>query len=200
MKTKLIIAFSAITLLQGCLAAAAITGAEGVKTMAQERSVGDRIDDNGIALRINDKFIQKDIDNLFTDISTAIFEGRVMLTGGVKKPEYKAKAEQLVWEVNGVVEVINEVQVSQTDLIDYSKDIYLANAVRGKALLTKGIKSSNFQITSVNSIIYLLGVAQNQQESANVIEIARRIKGVQKVVSHVILTDDPRRIKWANQK
>src|SRR5690606_28702309 len=152
------------------------------------------------ALRINDKFIQKDIDNLYTDISTTIFEGRVMLTGGVKKPEYKDRAVQLVWEVNGVVEVIDEIQVSQNDLVDYSKDVYLANAVRGKVLLTKGIKSSNFQITSVNGIIYILGVAQNQQESANVIEIARRIKGVQTVVSHVILTDDPRRVKWANQR
>ena len=197
---KFIILLGATTILQGCLAAAVVTGAEGVKTMAQERSVGDRIDDNGIALRINDAFLQKDIDDLFTDISTTIFEGRVLLTGGVKKPEYSGKAEQLVWSINGVVEVINEIQISQNDFVDYSKDVYLANAVRGKLLLTKGIKSSNYQTTVVNGIVYMLGVAQDQKELSNSIEVARRIKGVQKVISHVILTSDPRRIKWANQK
>ena len=192
---KLIFLLGATTILQSCVVAGVVAGAEGVKTMAQERSVGDRIDDNGIALRINDAFVQSNFADLYADISTTIFEGRVLLTGGVKSEEYRAKAEQLAWGVNGVAEVINEIQVNQADLADYSKDVYLANAVRSKLLFTKGIKSSNFASTSVNAIVYILGVAQNEQERSNVIEIARRVKGVKQVVSHVILTNDPRRTK-----
>jgi osmotically-inducible protein OsmY len=197
-KTTLIISFGALTILQGCIAAAVVGGAEAARTVAQERSVGDRIDDNGIALRINDAFLQKDVDNLYTDISTTIFEGRVMLTGSVATEELRGKAEQLVWPIPGVVEVINEVQVAPNSLAGYSKDVYLANAVRSKLLLTKRIKSSNFATSAVNGEIYILGVAQNEEERSNVVEVARRINGVKKVVSHIITVDDERRAKWAD--
>lgn len=195
--TTTILALGTLTILQGCLGAAIVTGAEAAKTIAQERSVGDRIDDNGIALRINDAFLQKDVDNLFADISTTIFEGRVMLTGSVKDEQHRTQAESLVWPIPGVVEVINEVQVAPNSFADYSKDVYLANAVRSKLLLTKRIKSSNFATSSVNGIVYIMGVAQDQQERANVVEVARRINGVKEVISHIILVDDERRAKWA---
>lgn len=184
--------------LQGCFAAAAVTAAEAGKTIAQKRSMGSRIDDNGIALKVNDAFLQADVENLFSDISTTIFEGRVLLTGAVKKPEYAERAENLVWNVKGVVEVINEVQVTQADFVDYSKDVYLANAVRGKLLLTKGIASSNFMTSCVNGKIYLMGVAKDETERQNAVEVARRVQGVVEVISHVILANDPRRQKWAD--
>lgn len=192
-----ILALGAFTILQGCGAAAVVTGVEAVKTIAQERSVGERIDDNGIALRINDAFIQQDVDNLFAEISTTIFEGRVMLTGSVGTEELKSKAEELVWPIKGVVEVINELQVGENSITDFGKDVYYANAVRSKLLLTKRISSSNFATSSVNGIIYIMGVAQDQEERANVIEVARRINGVKQVVSHIILVDDERRAKWS---
>lgn len=192
-----IFALATMTALQGCGALAIATGVEAAKTIAQERSVGDRIDDNGIALRINDAFIQKDVDNLFAEISTTIFEGRVMLTGSVASEEYKGKAEELVWPIPGVVEVINELQVAENSIADYGTDVYLANAVRSKLLLTKRIRSSNFATSSVNSVVYIMGVAQDQEERGNVIEVARRVNGVGKVVSHIILVNDERRAKWA---
>lgn len=187
------------TMLQACVAGAIFTSAEAAKTVAQQRSVGSRIDDNGIALRINDAFIQNDIDNLFADVSTTIFEGRVMLTGTVKELRHKERAGELAWAVPGIVEVINEIEVTQIDLVDYSKDVWLANAVRSKLLLTKGIASSNYAISCVNRTVYLLGVARDETELQNAIEVARRIKGVKQVVSNVIMQDDPRRNQWAKR-
>ncbi len=193
-----ILALGALATLQACGAAAVLTGVEAVKTIAQERSVGDRIDDNGIVLRINDAFLQKDVENLFGDVSTTIFEGRVMLTGTVDSEDFRSQAEELVWPIPGVGEVINELQVADSGFLEFGEDVYLANAVRSKLLLTKKIRSSNFATSAVNSTIYIMGVAQDQEERGNVIEIARRINGVKEVVSHIILVNDQRRAKWAD--
>jgi osmotically-inducible protein OsmY len=43
------------------------------------------------------------------------------------------------------------------------------------------------------SVVYLLGVAQDQNELNRAIKAAGSIKGVRKIVNHVIMKNDPRR-------
>lgn len=193
MKKYFFLAIACLSL-NACLAGVAVTGAEAAKTIAQERSVGNRIDDNGIILRINDKFAQKDFDNIYTGVTTRIFEGRVMLTGAVTKTEYRDEAEKLTWQVGGIKEVINEIQVAPNGPLDYSNDLYLQKAVKAKLLITKTIPSANYEIDVVNSVVYILGIAKTDLERRQVIEIARRVGGVKEVVSHIILGNDPRRV------
>lgn len=195
-----ILAFSVISLsLTGCFFGAAVSVAESAKTMSQERTVGGRIDDNAIALKINDRFAQRDFDNIFTNVSTRIVEGRVMLTGAVKSESEKQQAEDLTWQVSGVKEVINEIQVATNNLESYSTDVWLSKTVRTKLIITKTIHSTNFEVDAVNGTVYILGIAQNETERRNVAEIARRVKGVREVASHVILKDDPRRGVYAGR-
>ena len=184
--------------LTGCAAGAIFAGVEAAKTIAQERSAGSRVDDNGIALRVNDAFIQKNVDDLYAGVATTILEGRVMLTGTVADPQLRTDAEDMVWQIPGVKEVINEVQVTDTNSFqDYSNDVWVANNVRGKLLFTKGIASSNYFVETVNGKVYMMGIAKDENELRNAIEVARRVSGVQEVISHVIMKDDPRRAEWA---
>ena len=185
--------------LSSCLAAAGMAGIEGATTIAQERSAGARIDDNAIALKINKKFLEKD-ENLFAAVSTEITEGRVLLTGRVKDPTTKKDAEELVWQVSGVREVINEITITnQQSFRNYMSDAWITQQIKARMLFTEGIKSANFGVQTVNNVVYLMGIAQNEKEMKVAIEIARRTKNVQKVVSHVILKDDPRRQNVASQ-
>lgn len=184
--------------LQSCAAGYIITGVEAAKTIAQERSAGSRLDDNGIAIRINDAFIQKDIDDLYAGVDTTIFEGRVMLTGTVNNPEHKQVATDLVWGIPGVTEVINEVQVvDENSIVDYANDAWISKYVKGKLILTKGIASSNYQVEAVNGTVYMMGIARHDEELRAAVEVARRVSGVKQVVSHVIMKDDPRREEWS---
>ena len=186
--------------LNGCAVAAVVTGAEAAKTIAQERSVGSRVDDNAISVQINDKFIQKNFEGLFTDVSTEITEGRVLLTGSVKKAEYRYEAEKLTWEVPGVKEVINELQVTDgSTFTGYMTDAWLSRAVKTRLIFTKGISSSNYNVESVNGTVYLMGIAQNERELQSAIDVARTVKGTKEVVSHVLLKDDPRRGVWKEE-
>ncbi len=190
---KFFILSATTILLSGCIPAAIFVGAEGVSTATQERTAGERIDDNGIAISINAKLAAKDKD-LFASVSTDVREGRVLLTGKVKDPVTKKDAEDIAWRTQGVREVINELKVSNEESFsNYVSDSWISNQIRARMLVTKGIKNTNYGVQTVDRVVYLMGIAQNEQESKVAIEIARRTPNVQRVISHVILKDDPRR-------
>jgi osmotically-inducible protein OsmY len=186
--------------LNACVAAAVVTGTQAAKTLAEERSAGARVDDNTIDIEIKNKFVQKDFEGLFGAVSTDINEGRVLMTGKVKDEITKKDASRLVWEVNGVKEVINELQTDDKgSFSSYMEDAWIANQVRTRMIFTKKFRDINYDISVVNKTVYIMGIAQNQEELDAATEIARRTKGVTKVVSYAILKDDPRRGIWAEK-
>jgi len=184
--------FSALPL-SGCgtfLFAAA--PAAGVAAM-QERSVGDAVDDFTIRAQLNQLFFEDNFD-LFQSVSFNVIEGRVLLKGSVKKQESRIRALELVWQASGVREVINEVQVTnQGGIVNYARDTWISTQLTAKILFDVDIFAINYNMETINGVIYVVGIAQDQAELDRVVAHARRIKYVKKVVSHVVMKDDPRR-------
>lgn len=197
MSTKIIssaLLLSIIAMTPSCVPIAAVSSTVVGTTIAQERTVGNRLDDNIIKLKIQELFIQADTPNMYESIDVNVHEGRVLLTGSVKDASNQSDAAKLAWKVRSVNEVINEIQVNDKDpLRDTSKDIYLANAVRSKLLMEDDLRSVNYIVETNMSIVYLLGIAQDQDELNKAIQVAGSVKGVRKIVNHVILKNDPRR-------
>jgi len=111
------------------------------------------------------------------------------------KREDSKEASDITWKTAGVKEVINEINVGKRDLKDYAKELFIANTIRSKILVDQNIRSSNYKVDVMGNTVYLLGVAQNQDELTKVIDISRSVKGVGQVVNHVVLKDDFRRKK-----
>lgn len=188
-----------LLLLVGALSLSACAGVVvgGAATVGvaavQERSVGDAVDDASIEFRVKDKFLEQS-DKLFTRVSVDSVEGRVLLSGTVESPDDRVDVARMTWQVEGVKEVFNEVEVrDRGGLIDYFKDVRIANELRLKMLTDKEISALNYSVETVNGVIYLMGIAQNQPELERVTGHASNIKGVERVVSFVVLKDDPRR-------
>lgn len=194
MKKIAALAMPVLLLAQGCAPVVAGTVATAGTTVAQERTVGHAVDDATINARINSRFVQKDLENLYGNVDVDVTEGRVMLTGAVRNPDTRKEAERISWEVPGVVEVINEIQVTNHQSFQsYAQDSWITTQVKSKLLFTKNIRSVNYGVDTINGVVYLMGIAQNAKELEWVTSIASRVKGVKKVVSHVWLKDDPRR-------
>lgn len=105
-------------------------------------------------------------------------------------------AVKITWQVEGVREVINELRVApDAEFTDTVRDSWITAKLRTRITLDKKIDAINYSIETVDKVIYLLGVAQNQEELDRVIRTARDIEYVEKIVSHVLLKDDPRRKK-----
>ena len=185
---------AAMFLLSGCagviLGGAATTGV----AVAQERTVGAAVDDAAIRFRVKDKLVDKS-GALFQNVAVESVEGRVLLTGVVATPEDRLEVARIAWQINGVREVFNELQVTDRGGIgNYLADARIATQLRFKLMRDGDISSINYTIETINKIVYLIGIAQSQQELERVTGHARTISGVSQVVSYVILKDDDRRL------
>jgi len=143
---------------------------------------------------LNQLFFEDNVD-LLQSVSFNVIEGRVLLKGAVKKQEFRIRAIELAWQASGVREVINEIQVTdQGGIVNYARDTWISTQLKAEILFDKSIYAINYNVETINGTVYVVGIAQDPAELDKVIEHARRIKNVKKVVSHVIMKDDPRRI------
>lgn len=168
-------------------------GATAGVAVAQERGPGAAIDDNVIAAQINDKWLAHDWQ-IFRDVSTSVSEGRVMLTGKVARPEDELEAVRLTWEVDGVRQVYDEIQVGeQTGAFQYARDVWISTQMRADMTFDSEIKSINYNVVTVDGVVHLFGIGQTQKEIERVERYARNVPYVRGVVTHVVLKDDPAR-------
>ena len=188
-RAALIALLPAVALLQGCVLFAAGAGGGAAYTAAQERSMGDAVDDTTITTKINSQFVQA---GMFRNVSVDVVEGRALLTGIVEGPEEKERATQIARSTTGVREVINEVQIGGGGMMRSTSDAWMTSKLRAQLIADRDVSSINYELNTVNGVIYLFGIAQNQQELVRVLNHARSVSGAKHVVSHVTVKDTTR--------
>lgn len=192
-KLYLTLSLIALALVQSSCAPIVLGGAAKAGSMvAEERSVGDTIDDTGIWTNIKSLYLQKSVDNIFSAVNVEVKQGRVLLTGRVNNPEDRVEAVRLAWQPDGVKEVINEIQITDKSGIgDVANDFWINTQVNAKLLVEKNVRSINYSVDTINGIVYLMGVAQNDWEMHQAALVASRVKGVKRVISHVRVKENP---------
>ena len=179
---------SSLLMLSGCafpLGMAAGAAATAGVAASKEGGLKSAVSDTSIRAQINDKWFKRDLD-MFSKLSLTVENGRVLITGVVQRPEERVEAVRLAWEVKGVKQLINEIQIGEPKSFGtYATDTWISGQLRTRLVLDPDIQSINYTIDTVKGIVYLMGVAQNQDELDRVVRVARRIQGVKQVVSYV---------------
>lgn len=183
--------------LAGCVETA-IGGAAVVGDAAmQDRGIKGAVNDTDIRAQINHYWLHKD-HKMWMALNLQVYEGRVLVSGVVPTADERADAITLAWKASGVRDVYDEVEVANGGgFIDYARDTKIQTELNAQILFAKGVESVNYSVVVVNGVVYLLGVAQDQAELDRVLNIARNAADVKKVVSHVLLKNDPNRFKSA---
>ena len=178
--------------LSGCAGAVVGVGTAAVAASTTEKGFSTSVSDGVIFAKLKDRFIQVNA-SLLTSIDVTVNDGAVLFTGKVKTPEDKIEATKLAWEIKGVREVVNELQVIDNSSIkDIAKDLAATATLRGKMIADEDISSLNFSIDVVNGIVYLSGVASTPQEMNKVVSHAENLRFAQEVVNYIILVKDQR--------
>mgnify|MGYP003950836445 CR=1 FL=1 len=165
-------------------------GATGMVVAEGDRSFGTVVDDATIKINVAAKFINSD-DNLFVDVSTSVLEGRVLLTGLVDNQEIRIDAVRRVWEVEGVNEVINEIQIgNRASLKEYAQDIWITAQVRGLAAKTVGLRSVAYNFETIQGRVYIVGITSRPEQLEEIIDIAKTVKGVTEIINYVIVVKE----------
>ena len=191
MKNNILILLALISSLHifGCSPASILAsgGATGMVVAEGDRSLGTVVDDATIKIKIAERFINSD-DNIFVDVSTNILDGRVLLTGLVDNQEIRIDAVRKVWEVEGVNEVINEIQIGNREsLREYAQDVWITTQVRGLAAKTIGLRSVAYNFETIKGKVYIMGMTSKPQQLEDLILVVKSIKGVNEIVNYVIL-------------
>lgn len=180
------LAIAVPVLISGCSLPVVLAGAgaAGAVVVAEEREVRDVIDDNGIRLAINKAWLETDT-TIFTNLSTKVTEGRVLITGVVSDPQDRLDAIRIAWQVDGVREVINEIEVDKPlGFSGYARDSAITGQIESRLLFDSSIKSINYSILTENRVVYVMGIAQDEAERSRVIDHARQIPYVRRVVDY----------------
>ena len=179
---KTLVLASVIGSLGGC--AALVVGgvmAGTVMVATDRRTSGAQLNDEGIevrsANRLKEKFGERG------NFSVTSYNGRVLLTGEVAGNSDKLAAEQLVFQVENVKAVVNELTIatSTSTLKERSNDALITSLVKSSLFEAKELPSSAFKVVTERGVVYLMGRV-TQREADRGTEIARGVSGVVKVV------------------
>ena len=165
----------------------ATSGGTAMVVAEGDRSIGTVVDDATIKVNIAAKFINAG-NNLFVDINTTVLEGRILLTGLVDNQEIRIDAVRLVWEVEGVKEVINEIEIgNRSSIKDYANDIWINTQAKGVAAKTIGLRSVAYNFETINGKVYIAGISSKPDQVEDLVEALKTIKGVKEIVNYVII-------------
>lgn len=184
---------AASTALSGCVGMVIGAGATAGVAASEERGIEGAAEDTKIRAEINEAWFRKNVD-MFSKVTLAISEGRVLLTGTVPSEQIREDAVSLTWQVAGVREVYNEILVQDSGgFIDGARDVRIQQEIKSRMLFDKEISNINYTVDVTNGTVYLLGIAQSDAELNRVIGHAREVSAVKNVISYVRLKTDPRR-------
>jgi osmotically-inducible protein OsmY len=188
MKNKIIFFLLFFLILSSCIGSASqgLFGT-GVSIAFDPRTVGTQIDDSimhkSLATRLT--LLQK---NYLFSLKTKVLDGRIFLTGKVDTPEEKLQITKLAWETKGARSVKNDIKIKEEfNFKQSAKDFLITSQLRAAMILSKEIKSSNYQIDTHKKKIYIYGIALTEEEKKEVLFEAKEILDVEDIIASILL-------------
>lgn len=190
---RLILLLIIILNLQSC--AAPVIG--GVSAIALSSSAQEK----GLGTSMNDKIIYVKLRNAIYDwnpsvaenISISVNNSSILVTGKLKNIDTKIQLTKIIWEINGVKEVNNKVQISETDNFkNIAKDLASLGEIKARLMASKKLNSLNYSIDVVNNIAYISGIASSEEEISIVKQIAQEARFIKEVQNFVKVNKDKR--------
>ena len=164
----------------------------GVSVALDPRSLGTQIDDSIMQKNLTTRLTLKKKD-YFLSVKTKVLDGRIFITGKVNSPEEKLQITKIAWETNGVRSVRNDIKIKEEfNFKNSAKDLLITSQLRTALVLSKNIKSNNYNIDTYKKKIFIYGIALTPEEREEVIKEAKQIFDVEKVIASILLVEDLR--------
>ena len=187
-KIYLLIIFLCVPyLFSACAQVLTGTAAKVITVTKEDRTIGEFVDDALIKTIIKNTYFDQS-GNLFFNVDVEVSQGRVLLTGTVDNMDLKIEATRIAWGVEDVKTVINELQISNSDnIFNFADDLVISTKVSGRLILEEEVNSLNYNIETVNKVVYIIGIANSKDEQKKVIDIASDVYGVEGVIDYIII-------------
>jgi len=185
------IIFSLLFILNSCVGSSS-TGVfgTGVSVALDPRTLGTQIDDSIMQKNLITRLVLTEKKYLIK-LSVKVLDGRIFINGKVDEPEEKLKITKIAWETKGARSVKNNISVKKEFSIKiFALDVLISSQLRTALILNKKVKSSNFNIDTINQKTYVFGIAHNNDERKEIIQEAKQIVDLKELVTSILLVSD----------
>ena len=163
---------------------------KGATVSNSDRSIGEFVDDVLIKTVLKNSYFDQS-EKIFFNVDVEVSQGRVLLTGTVDNIDLRIEATRIAWGVKGVQTVINEIQISQSDnIFNFADDLVISTKVLAKLMLDEEINSLNYNIETVNKIVYIIGISSSSEEKKRAIDLSKEVFGVEEVVDYITIKSE----------
>ena len=180
--TALVGALTAATLasLQGCIALLGAGAVAGGMSLNDRRTGGTQIEDQAIELKSGGRLREAIGERGHVNVTS--YNRIVLISGEVPSEADKAAAEKAITGIEGVTNVVNELEVGANSTISTrSSDTVITTRVKSALIDAKDIQSSAIKVVTERGNVYLMGRV-TEREAVRASEVARAQPSVMKVV------------------
>lgn len=183
----------------GGLGGCATVITEAAQKAWEDRSTADQVTDTKIAAGIIGRLSDRDT-GLILDVSTDVWEQRVLLTGTLDKASERRAVERLVAKDKRIKRLYKHIRIvspkakkvrrKAAEKKDSEKksgfgqtvsDFWIEAKIKLQLLTAKKVTSVNYRWRSVLNDIYIIGRAATKAERDKVLGIIRATEGVKKI-------------------
>ena len=166
--------------LQACIEMAVVGAGTAALAVADRRTTGVQVDDEGIELRATNRVGER--FGLKVHVNITSFNRNVLVTGEVPDSKIKDEIEKIIQGVPGVRGVTNDLQViDATSIMSRATDTTITGKVKARLFDSGKLNPIHVKVVTENAVVYLLGIVTEGEANAAV-EVARTTGGVRKVV------------------
>ncbi|MBW8757059.1 MAG: BON domain-containing protein [Burkholderiales bacterium] len=183
------LAVATLASLQGCIALLGAGAVAGGLSLNDRRTGGTQIEDQSIELKSGGRLRDAIGDKGHVNVTS--YDRIVLLSGEVPSEADKAAAEKAVRDIEGVNNVVNELEVGANSTISTrSSDTVITTRVKSALIDAKDVQASAIKVITERGNVYLMGRV-TEREATRAAEIARAQPSVLKVVRvFEILTEE----------
>ena len=183
------LAVATLASLQGCIALLGAGAVAGGLSLNDRRTGGTQIEDQSIELKSGGRLRDAIGDKGHVNVTS--YDRIVLLSGEVPSEADKAAAEKAVRDIEGVNNVVNELEVGPNSTISTrSSDTVITTRVKSALIDAKDVQASAIKVITERGNVYLMGRV-TEREATRAAEIARAQPSVLKVVrAFEILTEE----------
>jgi len=174
------LAIATLASLQGCIALLGAGAVAGGMSLNDRRTGGAQVEDQAIELKSGGRLRDAIGDKGHVNVTS--YNRIVLLSGEVPSEADKAAAEKAIASLEGVNNVVNELEVGpNSTLSTRSSDTVITTRVKSALIDAKDIQSSAVKVVTERGNVYLMGRV-TEREAARAADIARAQPSVLKVV------------------
>ena len=162
----------------------------GVNIFLDPRTLGTQIDDSIMQKSFLIRVSQIDKKYVLS-VSSKVVDGHIYLTGTVDSVDEKILLTKIAWKTEGARSVKNNIKVKDKfSLKNSAKDLLITSQLKVALLSNKQVSMANYQINTVNQIIFIFGIAKSESEKREVINEAKIIADVKNIDASIFLVSE----------